>query len=93
MCVQVLPSSPGHLLVKTENGQMHLVRVNSSGATGGGQPVVTGGGGVTSATLPATSSHVTLNQVVANNSVSGVVTAHPYRFQQSQVSWPVLPVG
>ena len=83
MMLQVLPGSSGHLLVKTENGQMHLVRVNPAGS---GQPVVTGGSGVTTATLPATSSHMTLNhQVVTSNNGAGVMAAHPYRFQQSQV--------
>lgn len=63
---------------------MHLVRVNPSvqqGQAGG----VTVNNSVTSATLPATSAHVTLNQLASTNNTA-IVANHPFRFQPSHVS-------
>ncbi|KAA0185847.1 hypothetical protein HAZT_HAZT009884 [Hyalella azteca] len=61
---------------------MHLVRVNPT--VGQGQGVgVTVNNAVSSNALPATSVHVTLNQLASSNN-AGIVAAHPFRFQQSQ---------
>ena len=72
--LQVIPSAGGgqHLLVKTENGQMHLVRVagNGAAAVSSGQAI------------PATS-HVALNQVT--QAPSPTIPNAQFRFQQSQV--------
>ncbi|XP_018011354.1 transcription initiation factor TFIID subunit 4 [Hyalella azteca] len=80
----VISGSPGHLIIKSDGGQMHLVRVNPT--VGQGQGVgVTVNNAVSSNALPATSVHVTLNQLASSNN-AGIVAAHPFRFQQSQVT-------
>ncbi|KAF2354536.1 TAFH/NHR1 [Trinorchestia longiramus] len=81
----VLSGSPGHVLIKSD-GQMHLVRLNPpTVAQAQGVAGVTVNNAVSSTTLPATSVHVTLNQLATSNN-NAIVANHPYRFQPSQVT-------